>query len=222
MSAKKSLWQRYRLPLLALVVVVALGLLVAWLVKLMAGGEEPRKKKVIQEIALMKPPPPPPPPKTPPPPPKDEIKEKMDIPKPDAAPTKAEAPPPGPDLAVDAAGTGAGDGFGLVGKKGGSDLIGGGGGGNGNKFAWYGALLKERIQDVIARDKKLRTAGEFQRSVNIWISSTGVVTRVELLGAGDKPEVDEAIKAALRAMPAMREGTPSDMPQPIRLRVASR
>ncbi|WP_342617534.1 hypothetical protein [Rhodoferax sp. GW822-FHT02A01] len=222
MSAKKSSWQRYRLPLLALAVVVALGLLVAWLVKLMAGGEEPRKKKVIQEIALMKPPPPPPPPKTPPPPPKEEIKEKMDIPKPDAPPTKAEAPPPGPDLAVDAAGTGAGDGFGLVGKKGGSDLIGGGGGGTGNKFAWYGALLKERIQDVIARDKKLRTAGEFQRSVNVWMSSTGVVTRVELLGAGDKPEVDEAIKAALRAMPAMRENTPSDMPQPIRLRVASR
>ena len=75
---------------------------------------------------------------------------------------------------------------------------------------------------MIARDKKLRTAGEFQRSVNIWISSTGVVTRVELLGAGDKPEVDEAIKAALRAMPAMRDGAPSDMPQPIRLRVASR
>jgi protein TonB len=123
---------------------------------------------------------------------------------------------------VDAAGTGAGDGFGLVGKKGGSDLIGGGGGGSGNKFAWYGALLKERIQDVIARDKKVRQAGEFQRSVNVWISSSGVVTRVELLGAGDKPELDEALKEALRNMPPMREGTPADMPQPVRLRVASR
>jgi protein TonB len=221
-SEPRSFWQRWRWPTAGLLAVLLLGLGIAALIKKMGSGEEPRKKKVIQEIALMKPPPPPPPPKTPPPPPKEQIKEKMDIPKPDAAPTKSEAPPPGPDLAVDAAGTGAGDGFGLVGKKGGADLIAGGGGGTGNKFAWYGALLKERIQDAIARDKKLREAGAFQRNVNVWVSATGAITRVEMVGAADKPEIDEFIKAALRAMSALREGAPGDMPQPIRLRVASR
>jgi protein TonB len=220
-SAERSFWQRYRWLLLVLGALVLLGLCAAWLLKLMAAGEEPRKKKVIQEIALMKPPPPPPPPKTPPPPPKDEVREKMDVPK-DNQPTKSEAPPPGPDLAIDAAGTGAGDGFGLVGKKGGADLIAGGGGGTGNKFAWYGALVKERIQDAIARDKKLRESGEFQRNVNVWIAANGSITRVELIGASDKPEIDEALKAALKALPALREGAPGDMPQPIRLRVASR
>lgn len=213
--------KRIRWWLAGVIALALIALGVVWLMKFMGGAEEPRKKKIIQEIALMKPPPPPPPPKTPPPPPKEQVQEKMDIPKPDNAPTKSEAPPPGPDLAVDAAGSGSGDGFGLVGKKGGSDLI-GGGGGTGNKFAWYGALLKDRIQDVIARDKKLREAGEFQRSVNVWISATGAVTRIEMVGSSDKPELDDALKAALKAMPALREGAPGDMPQPIRLRVASR
>lgn len=219
----RSVWQRYRWLFIGLGALVLVGLCAAWLYKLMATGEEPRKKKVIQEISLVKPPPPPPPPKTPPPPPKDQIKEKMDIPKPDAAPTKSEAPPPGPDLAVDAAGSGAGDGFGLVGKKGGADLIaGGGGGGTGNKFAWYGALVKERIQDAIARDKKLREAGEFQRNVNVWISSSGQITRVEMVGSSDKAEIDEALKAVMKTLSALREGAPADMPQPVRLRIASR
>jgi protein TonB len=224
-SEKLSFWQRYRWLLLVLGALVLVGLCVAWLLKLMAAGEEPRKKKVIQEIALMKPPPPPPPPKTPPPPPKDEIREKMDVPK-DNQPTKSETPPPGPDLAIDATGTGAGDGFGLVGKKGGADLIAGGGGagggGTGNKFAWYGALVKERIQDAIARDRKVRESGEFQRNVNVWISAGGAITRVELIGPGDKAELDEALKAALKNLPTLREGAPGDMPQPIRLRIASK
>ena len=223
MSEERSFWQRYRWLLLVLGALVLAGLCVAWLLKLMAAGEEPRKKKVIQEIALMKPPPPPPPPKTPPPPPKDEIKEKMDIPKPDAAPTKSEAPPPGPDLAVDAAGTGAGDGFGLVGKKGGADLIGGGGGGGigtGNKFAWFGALVKERLQDVIAKDRKLREFGDFQRLVNVWIDTTGAITRVELVGRSDNAELDSALRLALKSLPPLRQGAPGDMPQPVRLRIA--
>ncbi|RJP71173.1 MAG: energy transducer TonB, partial [Comamonadaceae bacterium] len=133
-----------------------------------------------------------------------------------------QAPPPGPDLGVDAAGSGAGDGFGLVGKPGGGDLIGGGGGGGGNRFAWYGALVKDRITDAVQRDRKLREAGEYQRVVNVWVNSSGVVTRVELVGAGDKPELDEALRLALRNLPPVREGAPGDMPQPIRLRISTR
>lgn len=218
----RSVWQRYRWLFIGLGALLLLGLVVAWLWKLMAAGEEPRKKKVIQEIALMKPPPPPPPPKTPPPPPKDVVKEKMDIPKPDAAPTKSEAPPPGPDLAVDAAGSGAGDGFGLVGKKGGSDLIGSGGGGTGNKFGWFGALVKERLQDAIARDRKLREFGDFQRLVNVWVDASGAITRVELVGRSDNAELDSALRQTLKTLPALRQGAPADMPQPVRLRIALR
>jgi periplasmic protein TonB len=131
-------------------------------------------------------------------------------------------PPPGPDLGVDAAGSGSGDSFGLVGKPGGSDLIGGTGGGGGDRFAWYGALLRERITDAILRDEKLRKAQDYQRVISVWVSASGAVTRVELVGAAQFPELDEALRNVLRGLPALREGAPGDMPQPIRLRVSAR
>jgi protein TonB len=213
--------RRWRLLGGSALLLVVLAALVMWLISAYGSGAEVKKKKVIQEIALVKPPPPPPPPKVPPPK-VEEVKQKIDVPKPDEAPAKSEqAPPPGPDLAVDAAGSGAGDGFGLVGKKGGADLIGGGGGGT-NRFGWYGAMLKDRIQDAIQKDKKLREAGVFQRVVNIWIDASGAVSRVEIIGGSDSAEMNSAIKATLIALAPLREAPPADMPQPIRVRVSAR
>lgn len=212
-------WQRLRWPLLILLVLLLLAGLVTWLIRLL-DAPEPKKKKVMQEIALVKPPPPPPPPKTPPPP-KQEIQEKMDVPKPQEQPTQPDpVPPPGPDLAVDAAGSGSGDGFGLLGKKGGVDLVGSGIGGS--RFAWYGGQVKDRIQEAIARDKRLREAGEFQRVVHLWIGAAGQVTRVELVGPAENAELDKALREVLRALGQMREGPPADMPMPVRLRVSAR
>lgn len=206
-----------------LILVAALVALVVWLYGVLSEPAEKPRKRAVQEIALLKPPPPPPPPKTPPPPPPPpQQQEKIDVPKPEAAPQPSQAPPPGPDLGVDAAGSGSGDGFGLVGKPGGGDLIGGGGGGTGNRFAWYGALVKDRITDALLKDKKLREATEYQRVVNVWVNASGAITRVELVGASDTPELDAALTAALRNLAPVREGAPSDMPQPIRLRVSAR
>lgn len=212
--------------------VVAVGLLIAavialavWLYKLLGEPAEPSRKRAVQQIELLKPPPPPPPPKTPPPPPPPpQEPQKIDVPKPDAPPEQpSDAPPPGPNLGVDAAGSGSGDGFGLVGKPGGGDLIGGGGGGGGgNRFAWYGALVKERITDAVLKDKKLREAADYQRVVNVWVEPNGQITRVELVGAGPSPELDEALRLALRSLAPVREGAPGDMPQPIRLRISAR
>lgn len=207
----------------ALLVLVVLAL-TYWLISVMSKPTPPSKMRAIQEIALVKPPPPPPPPKTPPPPPPPkQEQEKIDVPKPEASPDKpADAPPPGPDLAVDAAGSGSGDGFGLVGKPGGTDLLATGTVGNtGSRFAWYSALVKERIQDAVLKDKKLRAASSYQRQVNVWINSAGAVTRVELIGPGDNPGLDDALRQALRSVSAVREGAPIDMPQPIKLRISA-
>jgi len=210
------LWRRVALGLGLVVAVVLLGLLV----KELASPGDVKKKRAVQEISLLKPPPPPPPPKDPPPPPKVDVPEKIDVPKPDQAPDKpADAPPPGPDLAVDAAGGAGGDSFGLLAKKGGSDLIGGGGGGS--RFAWYGALVKDRIQEAVAKEKKLRDA-DFRVLANVWVNATGGVTRVELVDSTGNAELDSALKAALRNMPPIREGAPGDMPQPIKLRITAR
>ena len=147
-------------------IVLVVVALVLWIVSVISKPGEVKKKRAVQEIALLKPPPPPPPPKVEPPkvvPPKETIQEKVDVPKPDQQPDKPpDAPPPGPDLGVDAKGSGSGDSFGLVGKKGGSDLIGGGGGG-GNRFAWYGALMKDRIIERVANHRSRVGPGERHR-----------------------------------------------------------
>ena len=226
MSAEEKPARRWRRTVLIFVgvalVTVLLGLLIAELTKPVEG----KKKRAVQEISLLKPPPPPPPPKDQPPPPKVEVQEKIEVPQPDQAPDKqADTPPPGPDLAVDATGAPGGDSFGLVGKKGGSDLIGSGGGNAGSRFAWYGALIKERIQERIQemmnKDKKLKRA-DYRIMVNVWVNAAGVVTRAELIDSTNDADMDSALKIALRNLPALREGAPSDMPQPIKLRITAR
>jgi len=226
-SADGKPTRRWRRAVLILVGVALVSALLWLLIKELTKPVEGKKKRAVQEISLLKPPPPPPPPKDQPPPPKVEVQEKIEVPRPDQAPDKqADAPPPGPDLAVDAAGGAGGDSFGLVGKKGGSDLIGSGGGGNaGSRFAWYGALIKERIQERIQemmnKDKKLNRA-DYRIMVNVWVNAAGVVTRAELIDSTNDADMDSALKIALRNLPALREGAPSDMPQPIKLRITAR
>lgn len=233
MSEAVSSRRRWTTTLSGAVAVVLFGALIWWVATLLSTKSEPKKKRTVQEIALLKPPPPTPPPKVEPPkvePPKQEIQEKLEIPKPDQQQDKAaDKPPPGPDLGIDATGTGTGDSFGLVGKKGGSDLIGSGGaptiggaGGNANRFMWYGDLIKTRIQDAILKDKKLREAATFRMTVNVWVSPDGLITRSELVGPAEDPEVQAALTAMLGSLPALREGAPGDMPQPIRLQISSR
>ena len=216
--------RRWGVVAIALGIAVAIGLVIWWVFIQMHSMGKPLKRSV-QEIALVKPPPPPPPPppKVEPPKvdqPKMDVPDKMDTPK-DAPPDKSPAPPPGADLGVDANGTGAGDSFGLVGKKGAAGLIGGGGGG-GNRFGWYGALIKDRIQETLQKDKKVREASDLRIIVNVWVGATGSITRVELLSSSGNEDVDTAIKVALKSLPPLREGAPADMPQPVKLKISAR
>lgn len=214
--------KRYaRIALIALLAALLIALAV-WLYQLFSQPAETSKKRAVQEIELIKPPPPPPPPKTPPPPPPPQQQDKIDVPKPDPSPAPApptDAPPPGPTSSLP--GNGSSDAFGLP-QGDGRLSIGGVGGGGGDRFAWYGALVRERITDAILRDEKLRKAQDYQRLIHVWVNASGVVTRVELLGAATFPELDDALRAALRKLPPVREGAPGDMPQPIRLRVSAR
>lgn len=203
--------------LVGLAVVAAL----VWVVMTLMKPTEATRKRAVTEITLQKSPPPPPPPKDKPPPPKEEIKEKLDVPKPQATPTPATPTPqatPPAGLAEGPAGgmqtdMARGD-PGLIGKP--------AGGGGTNKFAWYGALVKERIQEAIQKDKRLHAANEFKLMVNVWIGAAGDITAVKLLGTTNSESLDAAVEAAIKSMPPLREGAPSDMPQPVKLRITSR
>lgn len=215
MDVRKPAWMRWGGIVLAVSAAIMLGL---WL-KDFLGGETPHRKQSLQQITLIKPPPPPPPPEKPPEP---VVKEEIKLAEPEPEPMEqADEPPPGPDLGIDAEGTGDGDGFGLVGKKGGADLI----GSRGNPWAWYDAIVNDAVnsalQDALAREKELKDK-TYKVVVKVWIDTGGQISRVEVMDKTGDPKVDELIKEAMQNVRALREGPPADMPQPLKIRVTSR
>lgn len=200
---------------------VGLAALFFLFVRSMLNSDSPVKKPVIQQISLLRPPPPPPPkPEEKPPEPeikKEEVKIDQPQPEPETPQQAKDDTPAGKDLGVDADGGAGADGFGLIGKKGGRDLFGGGGG----KFSGYTGLLKQRIQEALAKDKRLRN-GDYKAIVKVWLKHDGSLDHFELTGSSGNPETDAAIKVALTAMPPLRDMPPDDMPQPVKLRISSR
>jgi protein TonB len=214
MEGQKPSWMRWGGVALGLVVAVMLGLGL----KDLLVSDKPAKKPRLQQITLVKPPPPPPPEKKPPEPEIKKEEVKIEQPKPDEAPKPADnEPPAGKDLGVDAEGSGSGDGFGLVGRKGGRDLLAGAGG----KYAGYTTLLRQQIQEIMAKDKRLRSAN-YKAVVRIWMTRDGRVEKFEMVGSTGYPDTDGLIKLALASMPSLKEAPPEDMPQPIKMRITSR
>jgi TonB family protein len=211
----QSAFVRYRV----IVVVAVVLLAVVYGVVNLIGGESTPRKRVMDTVAL-KLVPPPPPPKDPPPPPPPKMVEKpkiqQPIDKPEDKVKQEDAPPPGP-LALDAKGGPGSDAFGLGGKQGGSDYLGGGGG---TRFGHYAVLMQDQISRRLHDDAKLDTA-KFRATVKIWVSSGGRIERVEVLhGTGDR-DLDERIRDAIASMPSLPETPPSDMPAAI-VRVGAR
>jgi len=209
--------KKSKLPVIIGVLVAVAAALLFWMVRKLATSEAPQTKKVVQEIQVIRPPPPPPnTPPPPPPPPKEEVAvaTPQDAP-PDPSPSND--PPAGDQLGVDADGTGGGDGFGLVGRKGGRDLFATGGSG----FTAYAGLIKTQILDLLANDPKVRS-GSYTVNVRIWVRTDGTLERARLTSSSGNAERDRAIEAALARMNKLSAAPPPNMPQPISLRIVAR
>jgi TonB family protein len=206
---------------LALLLVVA-TLLVQWLAK---GSAIPYKQlpKTVQMRLVELPPPPPPPP----PPPEEKMVEVTKRPEfTEQPPEQQQIPetpvseaPPGPP-ALDAQGQGAADGFGLAGRPGGADMLGGGTAGGGNRFGWYSALLTGRINQALQQQRRLYDA-RYEVPALIWIGRDGQVERVELIRSSGKPEIDRLLVRTIESMPRLPQPPPQDMPQPITTRISA-
>jgi len=170
-------------------------------------------KKIVQEIKIIRPPPPPPDLPPPPPPPPDE---KVDIPDPEQQPdpTPSNEPPPGEQLGLDAEGGAGGDAFGLLGRKGGRDLLASGGA----ALNWYGTHVANDIRNCLADDKEAsKSTARFQ----LWQRGDGSIEHVKLAGSTGNADLDRRLEAKISGCP-ISQAPPEGTPQPITLRLASR
>ncbi len=196
---------------------VLVGLLVFGALRMMRNSElaPPPKEQQIIVMPRMEPPPPPPPPPEQPPPPEEE---KVEEPVPEEEPVSEEAAdeaPPGEDLGVDAEGSGSGDGFGLVGKKGGRGLIGGG-----DRNRWYAGIVQQDLQRRLMESAAARKA-KYAVVIRLWFNADGAVSRYELAGTTGDSASEEALRAVLAKL-RLEQPPPENMPQPMKLRIVSR
>jgi protein TonB len=188
---------------------------VSYMRDLLSGGAPPTKK-VVQEIHVIRPPPPPDTPPPPPPPPEEKVDVSEPQDRPD--PTPSNEPPPSEHLGLDAEGGAGGDEFGLVGNKGGRDLVGGGGG---NAYTWYAGLLKSEILDSLQTESSVR-AGGYTVIVRVWVRPDGTIDHVKITQSSGDRQRDQMIEAALSRITRLSQAPPADMPEPISLRIVSR
>jgi periplasmic protein TonB len=209
--------RRSRYPILIIVLGCAslLGVGALALVRTILHGAATPPQKVAQEIHIIRPPPPPPDVPPPPPPPDEKV---VDIAHPEEPdPTPSNDPPPSEQLGLDAEGSAGGDAFGLLGHKGGRDLLASGG----DAFSWYAGLLKSEILDRLQEERDARR-GPYSAEVKVWIRGDGTIERASLTHSTGDRSRDRAIEAALSRLSRISQSPPSDMPQPISLRIVSR
>ncbi|MHB1140510.1 MAG: TonB C-terminal domain-containing protein [Sulfuricaulis sp.] len=195
-----------RVVLGALVVLFLVGIVAV--VRAVMSDDSPRSR-VVQTVSLLPLPPPPIEEKLPEP----EIKEEVVIPEPQ--PMQQDDAAASADLGVDADGSGTGDGFGLIGKKGGRDLL------EGGPFGWYGSLLGADIQDSLAERRRLRQV-KYTAVLDLWIGKDGRIEKVELVRTSGNRDLDTTLRMAVAEVGKVREPPPPEMPQPVRLQVTSR
>jgi len=209
---------RRRMTLLLAVSVICAILWAGYgLVSSMSTIPPPFEQK-FQQITLVMPPPPPPPEVEPEP--EQQVEEEVELPpEPESLPDESESEeaPAGEELGLDAEGVAGDDGFGLVSRKGGRDLLGGGSG----SFTAFSASLEQDITRLLTENEDIRKA-RYNVIFRIWIDKEGRVERSELVGSTGDSELDQALELALSGQPRISRQPPQDMPQPVKLRIVSR
>jgi protein TonB len=154
------------------------------------------------------PPPPPPPKQEKKPEPKEQKEIKEELPQKQEAPPDNQAKMEGPvgnGPSPFAAGTITRDNV-----FGDSDLFG--------PFNSYAGLIKGELQRYLGKRADLRRT-QYRIEVRVWVNADGRIKRSELLGSTGDADTDESLRQALAALPSFSQAPPSNMPQPIRLRV---
>lgn len=210
---KKSRLLRMLPTLLGVLATVTLGGAAVYGIQRFMASPPPHPKQVVQQVRLIRPPPPPE--VEPPPPPEVE-----DEPLPEPEPTPeapSDQPPASNLLGLDAEGVAGSDGFGLAAHRGGRDLLASGG----DRYAWYAGVLKEDLLSFLADQRDLRSRA-YTINVRLWLERDGAVKRVALAGSTGDRDLDRKLESLLANMQRVAEAPPSDLPQPVQVRIVSR
>lgn len=195
---------------------------------LLAGCEKSEQKKKAPKITLLTPAAPPPPP---PPPPKyekkpDPPKEQKEM-KVDQQVEKKVEQQAAPELKMDGPAGNGPSAFG-AGAITSEDLskVGSGKAGSAEKtgmfnpFNNYATALKGELQRYLGKNNALRRR-RYSLDVHVWVDGAGQIKRYELIGSSNDGETDDAIRAAIAALPGFSQAPPASMPQPVRLRIVT-
>jgi periplasmic protein TonB len=212
---KGNSWRGY-LPIvgISLVVIAVVGVVAGLIVSSMGDPVKPAQK-LIQQVQIIRPPPPP---ETAPPPPPEP--EEVEVPEPEEPEPELadDQPPAGDQLGLDAEGVAGGDGFGLLGRKGGRDLL---GTVSGDQYNWYGQILKSDLIDKLAEIRDIRR-DRYSVIVRLWLSSDGSIQRFKVANSTGDKQLDRDLVLALESLGRVSETPPAGLPQPVRLRIVSR
>jgi protein TonB len=230
-SKKKKKADTPTLIIYGVVGLVFLGV-IGFLASLILSDMGPRKKEHIAVVNLMKPPPPPEQKPPEPVPPKEVPKQEViqDIPQPQDAPQNDQPQddtPAGQDLGVDAEGGAGGDGFGLVGKKGGRSILGAGGGLSRvsllTKFGWYTKKVEKElwrdVKSILDKEGGI-PKGKHDATVHLVLSGKGVIVSFRIVDPSGNEKIDRALKNALASL-KVSEPLPEGMPSGMTIRVSS-
>jgi TonB family protein len=200
-----------------------------FMAKLVMSDVGPARKTQISTVSLL--PPPPPVVKEKAPEPEQQVKEKMkeriiemgpDKARQDA-PDKPDEKPVGKQLGLDAEGTAGSDGFGLVGNKGGVDLIGSGEGG-GSPYGRYGHVLEDDLNRKVRRRLEANGGipkGNLKLLVQIDVDSQGKIIRFKIVSASGDTRLDSAVRDTLKHDGVISQAPPEGMPRGVNIRISS-
>jgi len=212
---KKKRWKPSAPMLAGILVTTTVGAAAVYYIENFISSPPPQPKKVVQQVQLIRPPPPPPQEKPPDPPKREE--EKIPEPEQPTPETPSDEPPPSDQLGLDTEGGAGGDSFGLVGHKGGRDLLASGG----DRFAWYAGVLKDDLLSFLSDHPDIRQRA-YSVNIRLWLDGKGAVTRVALSSSTGDSNLDRELQKLLGGLDKVAEAPPADMPQPVQIRLVSR
>lgn len=213
---EKSAFQKYRLPVIAgIILATGIGFVAKSLSSGKSGPPPPKEEVMVFKVLPQGTPPPPVP--TPPPPPTEEkkqemvVEEKIEEATPDPTP-QVETALKGPATGGMAIRSGTGSGIFSNQKTVNADAM---------RRSAYAGQVKSRIQQALESNPRTRKAG-MKIEVHVWPDATGRISRTKLASSTGDAALDDLIRDQILTGLQISQPPPEGMPVPIRMMISAR